>query len=163
MKATSINEYQTKFQPDLSLYLESAWTDIKAPISKKFWYFSFDPCSFQIQWHVRLKFCLVFIYTCSFYLVPKASWAIILVLAAAEPTPTTTHSTGVLGLALYAHKLTCVMIFVGLKCGLIYRPESLQSNETFWCKDSSSDQHNWKLDCGIARPRKKVHFETTFQ
>jgi hypothetical protein len=35
MKATSIKEYQRKFQPDVSLYMETAWTEGKAQISKK--------------------------------------------------------------------------------------------------------------------------------
>jgi hypothetical protein len=29
MKATSIKERQTKFQPDMSLYMETAWTERK--------------------------------------------------------------------------------------------------------------------------------------
>ncbi len=38
--------------------------------------FSSWPCSFQIKWHVRLKFCLLFFNRPSFHLVLKASWAI---------------------------------------------------------------------------------------
>jgi hypothetical protein len=37
MKATSIKEYQTKFQPDMSPYMENAWSERKAQISKNFW------------------------------------------------------------------------------------------------------------------------------
>ncbi len=58
MKATSIKENQNKFQPDMLLYMETALTDRKAQISKNFeknWIFTFGPCSFQIEWHARLK------------------------------------------------------------------------------------------------------------
>ncbi len=34
------------------------------------------PCSLLIEWHSRLKVHLVLFYRCSFYLIPKASWAI---------------------------------------------------------------------------------------
>ncbi len=70
----------------MSLNMESAWTERKAPISKKirklflvvfqFLFFSYGPCSFQMEWHIRLKFFLELFYRCSFDLVPKASWAI---------------------------------------------------------------------------------------
>ncbi len=35
MKATSIKQYQHKFQPDMSLYMKTSWTEWKAQISKK--------------------------------------------------------------------------------------------------------------------------------
>ncbi len=38
--------------------------------------FSFGPCSFHLEWHFGLKFCLALFYRCSFHLVPKASWTI---------------------------------------------------------------------------------------
>jgi hypothetical protein len=41
MKATSLREYQNKFQPAVSLYIETAWSERKAQISKNvaFWFF----------------------------------------------------------------------------------------------------------------------------
>jgi hypothetical protein len=41
MNATSIKEYQNKCQPDMSLYLETAWTERTAHISKKCFLFNF--------------------------------------------------------------------------------------------------------------------------
>jgi hypothetical protein len=34
MKPTSLKEYRNKFQPDMSLYLKTAWTKRKAQIAK---------------------------------------------------------------------------------------------------------------------------------
>jgi hypothetical protein len=36
MKATFIKEYPKKFKPEMSLYMEAAWTGRKSPISKYF-------------------------------------------------------------------------------------------------------------------------------
>jgi hypothetical protein len=36
MKATPVKLYQKKYQPDMSLYLEAAWTRRKAQISKNY-------------------------------------------------------------------------------------------------------------------------------
>jgi hypothetical protein len=35
MKDTSLKEYHSKFKPDMSLHMETAWTGRKVPISKK--------------------------------------------------------------------------------------------------------------------------------
>ncbi len=67
MKAKSIKEYQKKCQPDgWSLCMESV-LEIGA--------LSSGPCSFHLEWHVGLKFVLVFFYRCSFNLLPKTSRA----------------------------------------------------------------------------------------
>jgi hypothetical protein len=85
------NTYKRKPKKNFSLtchFLETAF------FLKKFrnLCFSFGQCSFHKEWHVRLKFVLIFFYRHISYLVPKASSAITYFgcsWATLTPTPTT--------------------------------------------------------------------------
>jgi hypothetical protein len=75
MKA--IKEYQAKIQLDMSLYMETAWSKRKAPISKQLCFFFFRSMQFpySVTHQAEILFWYFF-YGCSFHLVPKASWTI---------------------------------------------------------------------------------------
>jgi hypothetical protein len=61
MKATFLKEYQTKCQPDVSLYLETAWTGRKAHakiLEKNVWFFFIRPMQFPNRVTCQAEICL---------------------------------------------------------------------------------------------------------